>query len=199
MPTRAGAARFWRVPSELIGRLIPMPEARHNPHDPGFRVGLGWDIHRLEPLPPAGTGRPLVVGGIHFDHDLGPAGHSDGDALLHALTDALLGAIGGPDIGELFPDTDPRWAGADSAAFVAEALRRARDAGWQVVNVDAVVVLERPKLAPSKQAVRNNLARLLGLPIDRVNVKGKTHERIGPVGEGRAVEAHVVVLLSRAA
>ncbi|HRQ72651.1 MAG TPA: 2-C-methyl-D-erythritol 2,4-cyclodiphosphate synthase [Phycisphaerales bacterium] len=176
-----------------------MPEARHNPHDPGFRVGLGWDIHRLEPLRPSGKGRPLLIGGIHFDHDLGPAGHSDGDALLHALTDALLGAIGGPDIGELFPDTDPRWAGADSAAFVAEALRRVRDAGWQVVNVDAVVVLERPKLAPSKQAVRNNLARLLGLQIDRVNVKGKTHERIGPVGEGHAVEAHVVVLLSRAA
>ncbi|MCW5775943.1 MAG: 2-C-methyl-D-erythritol 2,4-cyclodiphosphate synthase [Phycisphaeraceae bacterium] len=175
-----------------------MPEARHKVPDPGIRIGLGWDLHRLEPLRPAGAGRPLVIAGIPLEHDLGPAGHSDGDVLLHALTDALLGAIGAPDIGEVFPDTDPRWAGAASAAFVAEAVRRVRDAGWHVVNVDAVVVLERPKLAPAKQAVRDNVARLLGLPIDRVNVKGKTHERVGPVGEGRAIEAQVVVLLARA-
>ncbi|MCL4743121.1 MAG: 2-C-methyl-D-erythritol 2,4-cyclodiphosphate synthase [Phycisphaerales bacterium] len=175
-----------------------MPEARAYAQNPPLRVGLGWDLHRLEPRRPTGEGRPLVIGGVPFDHDLGPAGHSDGDALLHALTDALLGAIGGPDIGEVFPDADPRWAGADSAVFVADAQRRVRDAGWHVVNADAVVILERPKLSPYKQAIRANLARLLDLPIDRVNVKGKTHERIGPLGEGRAVEAQAVVLIERA-
>jgi len=175
-----------------------MPEARQQALHPDSRVGLGWDLHRLEALPPTGSAGPLVIGGIHVPHDLGVAGHSDGDVLLHALTDALLGAIGGPDIGEVFPDTDPRWAGADSAAFVAEALRRVHDAGWRVVNADAVVVLERPKLAPHKRAIRENMARLLDLPTDRVNVKGKTHERIGPLGEGRAVEAQVVVLIARA-
>lgn len=175
-----------------------MPEARAYARNPPLRVGLGWDLHRLEPLQPTGQGRPLVIGGVPLDHDLGPAGHSDGDALLHALTDALLGAIGGPDIGEVFPDTDPRWEGADSADFVADALGRVHDAGWRVVNTDAVVVLERPKLAPHKRAIRENMARLLDLPTDRVNVKGKTHERIGPLGEGRAVEAQVVVLIARA-
>lgn len=198
MPTRAVAARFCRVPTGLIGRLNPMPEARTSPSDLAFRVGLGWDLHRLEPLSPVGSGRPLVIGGVRFEHDRGPAGHSDGDVLLHALTDALLGAIGGPDIGEVFSDSDPRWAGADSTVFVAEALRRVHAAGWRVVNTDAVVILERPRLAPSKQAVRDNLAGLLGIPIERVNIKGKTHERIGPIGEGKAVEAQVVVLLARA-
>lgn len=165
---------------------------------PETRVGLGYDLHRLEPTPPKGEGRPLIIGGVRLDHDLGPVAHSDGDALLHAVTDAILGALALPDIGELFPDTDPRHEVRDSADFLAEALRLADEAGYRPVNIDATVVLERPKLAPRKAEIRANLARLLALPEDRVNVKGKTHERVDAVGEGRAIEAHSVVLMQRA-
>lgn len=160
-----------------------------------FRVGHGYDLHRLEPLPPAGAGKPLVVGGVRLEHDLGVVAHSDGDALFHAVTDAILGALALPDIGQLFPDTDPRHASRDSAVFLAEAVKRARAQGWSVVNVDATVVLERPRLSPHKEAIRANLARVLGGGV--VNVKGKTHERVDAVGEGRAVEVHAVVLLER--
>ncbi len=162
------------------------------------RVGHGYDLHRLEALAPAGAGRPLVLGGVPLEHHRGPVGHSDGDALLHAVTDALLGALGLPDIGELFPNTDPAWEGADSAVFLAEALKRVGEAGWSIVNLDATVILERPKLAPAKAAIRARLAGLLGVDGSRVNVKGKTHEKVDAVGEGRAVEVHAVVLLSRA-
>ncbi|MEO1583878.1 MAG: 2-C-methyl-D-erythritol 2,4-cyclodiphosphate synthase [Planctomycetota bacterium] len=161
------------------------------------RIGHGYDLHRLEAVAPAGEGRPLVLGGVGLEYDRGPVGHSDGDALLHAVTDAILGALGLPDIGELFPNTDPRWEGADSAVFVREAVDRAAGAGWSIVNVDATVILERPKLAPVKSAIRSGLAGLLGVDLQRVNVKGKTHERVDAVGEGRAVEVHAVVLLSR--
>ncbi len=137
----------------------------------------------------------MVVGGVRFDHPAGPVGHSDGDALLHAITDALLGAIGEPDIGQLFPDTDPRHEAQDSAVFLAEAVRRVRQRGLGVVNLDATVVLERPKLGPRKGEVRARVAELLGVPVDRVNVKGKTHEGVDAVGEGRAIEVHCVVLL----
>jgi 2-C-methyl-D-erythritol 2,4-cyclodiphosphate synthase len=163
-----------------------------------MRIGHGYDLHRLEPFPPAGAGRPLVLGGVRLDHDRGPVGHSDGDALLHAATDAILGALALPDIGELFADTDPRWEGADSAAFLVRAVEEARSRGWRVANLDATVVLERPKVAPHKRAMRENLARLLGVGVDAVNVKGKTHERVDAVGEGRAVEVHVAVLMERA-
>lgn len=161
------------------------------------RVGHGYDLHRLEPPPPAGEGRPLVLGGVRLEHDRGPVGHSDGDALLHAVTDALLGALGLPDIGSLFPDTDPRWLGADSAVFVLEAVRRVGEAGWRVANLDATVILERPRLLPVKAAIRDRIAGLLGVEPTAVNVKGKTHERVDAVGEGRAVEVHAVVLLER--
>lgn len=162
-----------------------------------FRVGHGYDLHRLEPPPPAGRGRPMVLGGVRFEHDTGPVAHSDGDALYHAVTDAILGALALPDIGQLFPDTDPRHESQDSAVFLAGAVSRMRAAGWSVVNLDATVILERPKIGGRKAEIVANLARLLGVPADRVNVKGKTHERVDAVGEGRAVEVHAVVLLAR--
>jgi len=159
------------------------------------RIGHGYDLHRLEAPPPAGAGRPFILGGVLLDHAVGPVAHSDGDALLHAVTDALLGALGGPDIGQLFPDTDPRHAAADSRVFLAEAVRRVAAAGLAIANLDATVILERPRIGPHKDAMRRAIAGCLGVPIDRVNVKGKTHERVDAVGEGRAVEVHCVVLL----
>lgn len=174
----------------------------------GVRIGHGYDLHRLEPLAMAGASavggrpvRPLVIGGVRVEGPgvggvaVGTVAHSDGDVLLHAATDALLGAIGEPDIGQLFPDTDPRHEAQDSAVFLAEAVRRVRQRGLGVVNLDATVVLERPKLGPRKGEVRARVAELLGVPVDRVNVKGKTHEGVDAVGEGRAIEVHCVVLL----
>ncbi len=164
---------------------------------PPIRVGLGYDLHRLEPLAPEGPGRPLILGGIRLDHDRGPVAHSDGDALLHAITDAILGACALPDIGEFFPDDADANENRDSADFLIAAIGAAREAGYVPSNLDATVVLERPKLKPHKGAIRENLGRLLGLPLDRVNVKGKTHERVDAVGEGRAVEVHAAVLMVR--
>jgi 2-C-methyl-D-erythritol 2,4-cyclodiphosphate synthase len=164
-----------------------------------MRVGHGYDLHRLEALAPAGPGRPLVLGGVRLEHDRGPVSHSDGDALLHAVTDAILGALGLPDIGQTFPDTDPRHRGRDSAEFLEAAVGDMRSQGWGVGNLDATVILERPRLSPHKEAIRANLARLLGVGVDRVNVKGKTHEKVDAVGEGRAVEVHAVVLLVKSA
>ncbi|MEO0512502.1 MAG: 2-C-methyl-D-erythritol 2,4-cyclodiphosphate synthase [Planctomycetota bacterium] len=158
------------------------------------RVGHGYDLHRLEPPP---MGRPLVIGGVAFEHDRGPVGHSDGDVLLHAVTDALLGAVGEPDIGTLFPDDAAENEGRDSADFVRAAVDRVRGLGYEVVNLDATVVLERPKLKSRKGEIRDRIAGLLGVEPGRVNVKGKTHERVDAVGEGRAVEAHAVVLVGR--
>ena len=165
---------------------------------PPLRIGHGYDLHRLEPPPPTGAGRPFVLAGVRFEHPVGPVGHSDGDAVYHAVVDALLGALGLPDIGQAFPDTDPKWDGQDSAYFV----RRAREAvsarGFSLVNLDVTVICERPKLSPAKGAMIANIADLLGIPHDRVNLKGKTHEKVDAVGEGRAVEVHVVALLSAA-
>ena len=163
-----------------------------------MRIGHGYDLHRLEPIAPAGAGRPFVLGGVHVPHDRGPAGHSDGDALLHAVTDAILGALGEPDIGQLFADTDPRWQGQDSALFLEEAVRRMGAAGLRVGNVDCTVICERPKIGPVKAVMRTNLAHLLGCPESAVNLKGKTHEKVDAVGEGRAIEVHVVALLVKA-
>ena len=162
-----------------------------------FRVGHGYDLHRLEERPPAGRGREFVIGGVTFDHDRGPVAHSDGDVLMHALTDALLGAIGAPDIGQLFPDNAPENEGRDSRAFLEEAVRRVRAAGWTVGNADMTVICERPKMGGRKAEVVANLSHILGVPAADLNLKGKTHERVDAVGEGRAVEAHVVVLLAR--
>ncbi|MCC6661608.1 MAG: 2-C-methyl-D-erythritol 2,4-cyclodiphosphate synthase [Phycisphaerales bacterium] len=165
---------------------------------PGLRVGHGYDLHRMEPAAPAGAGRALRLGGVCFPGDSGPVGHSDADVLLHAITDALLGAIGLPDIGQMFPDTDPRWRDADSALFVREAMARVREAGWEVLNLDATVVAQHPKIGPRKAELRAALARILGVDDARINVKGKTHEGVDAVGEGRAIEAHAVVLLAHA-
>jgi len=160
-----------------------------------MRIGHGFDLHRLEPLAPAGAGRPLVLGGVSIAHDRGPVAHSDGDALLHAVTDALLGALGEPDIGQLFPDTDPRHESQESSVFLGEAAARVRRAGYTLSNLDATVILERPKLSLHKEAMRMAIARMLGVGVERVNIKGKTHEHVDAVGEGRAVEVHCVCLL----
>jgi 2-C-methyl-D-erythritol 2,4-cyclodiphosphate synthase len=157
-----------------------------------LRVGEGWDTHALV------AGRPLILGGVTIPHTHGLLGHSDADALLHAITDALLGAAGLGDIGRHFPDTDPAFAGADSTALLAEAARRVREAGWSVGNVDATIVAQAPKMAPHIPAMRERIARVLGLPADRINVKAKTAERLGPIGEGRSIEARAVCLLARA-
>ncbi|MDA1008559.1 MAG: 2-C-methyl-D-erythritol 2,4-cyclodiphosphate synthase [Planctomycetota bacterium] len=160
-----------------------------------MRVGHGYDLHRLEPIAPAGAGRPLILGGVKIPHDRGPVAHSDGDVVLHAVVDALLGSLGEPDIGELFSNDDPRHDGADSSLFVSEAMRRVRARGYAVGNIDITVICERPRLSDHKAAMRTIIARLLGCEESRVNIKGKTHEGVDAIGEGRAVEAHVVVFL----
>ncbi|MEX1015879.1 MAG: 2-C-methyl-D-erythritol 2,4-cyclodiphosphate synthase [Phycisphaeraceae bacterium] len=156
------------------------------------RIGHGFDLHRLEP------GLPLIVGGERLEHDRGCAAHSDGDVVYHAVTDAVLGALGQEDIGQLFPDTEAEWKGADSRVFVEEAAKRMRAAGYAVGNLDVTVILQRPKLGPHKAAVRANLAGLLGCALEQVNLKGKTHEQVDALGENRAIACHAVVLLTPA-
>ncbi len=162
-----------------------------------MRVGHGYDLHRLEPRPPAGAGRELIIGGEKLDFERGPVAHSDGDVLIHALVDALMGALGLPDIGQMFPDDAPENAGRDSADFLREAAARVDTAGFTIVNIDATVILEKPRIGPLKERMRRNIADLLGIEPGVVNVKGKSHEGVDAVGEGRAVEAHVVVMLIR--
>src|SRR5690606_17599732 len=164
---------------------------------PAFRIGHGYDLHRLEAQAPAGPGRPLVIAGVTLEHPMGPVSHSDGDVAYHAVTDALLGALGEGDIGQLFPDDDPAWDGADSAIFLREAAKRMAEREYCVGNVDVTIICERPKLAGYKRQMIENIAQLLGCDVQRVNLKGKTHEKVDAVGEGRAVEAHVVMLLER--
>ena len=164
---------------------------------PAHRIGHGYDLHRLEPVSPEGAGRPFVLAGVRFDHDRGPVGHSDGDAVYHAVTDAVLGALGEADIGQLFPDTDPAHAGADSAIFLERSVRFMGERGYAVGNLDVTVVCETPKVGPRKTEMIANLARLLQCGPERVNLKGKTHEMVDAVGEGRAIEVHAVVLLER--
>jgi 2-C-methyl-D-erythritol 2,4-cyclodiphosphate synthase len=156
-----------------------------------FRVGEGWDVHALV------EGRPLVLGGVTIPHTHGLLGHSDADALAHAITDALLGAAGLGDIGRHFPDTDAAFQGADSIALLREAVRRVRERGWEPVNVDATIVAQAPKMAPHIDAMRARLAEAIGLAADAVNVKAKTAEKMGPVGEHRAIEARAVCLVAR--
>ena len=156
------------------------------------RIGFGYDSHRFEP------GRALMLGGVEIDHDRGLAGHSDADAVLHAITDAVLGAMAAGDIGELFPDSDPQWAGADSAAFVREAVRRAESEGLAVANCDVTVLAERPKLGPAKAAMAGRIAKLLGCPVECVSVKAKTNEQMGFIGRGEGIAAFAAVLLKEA-
>jgi 2-C-methyl-D-erythritol 2,4-cyclodiphosphate synthase len=156
-----------------------------------YRAGQGWDAHRITP------GRPLILGGIRIPSDFGLEGHSDADVLAHAITDAVLGALALGDIGMHFPDTDPRWKGADSLLFLRHVCQSAREAGWEIANVDSTVLLERPRLMEYRLAVRQSLAEALTVPLDRVSVKFKTAEKTGPVGEGKSAEAQAVALLHR--
>lgn len=154
-----------------------------------FRIGHGFDLHRLE------AGRKLIIGGEQIDHKLGAVAHSDGDVLYHAVTDAVLGALVADDIGQVFPNDDDTWLGADSSIFVAHAAKRMRTAGYTIGNLDITMILQEPKLSPHKIAIRKNLTRLLGCGREQVNVKGKTHERVDSLGEGRSIACHAVVLL----
>lgn len=155
------------------------------------RTGLGWDVHRLA------AGRPLVLGGVTVPFDLGLEGHSDSDVLAHAITDAILGAAALGDIGVHFPDSDPQWQGCDSLVFLRRARDLAEEQGYRIVNVDSTVVLERPKLNDFRDAIRERLAETLRLEKDRISVKFKTAEKMGPVGEGRSAEAQAVVSLQK--
>jgi len=160
---------------------------------PSFRIGEGWDVHALVP------GRPLIIGGVRIPHSQGLLGHSDADVLLHAITDALLGAAALGDIGRHFPDTDERFKGADSSVLLAEAARRVREAGFEIGNIDSTVIAQAPKLAPHIAPMCEGIARTLGLATGQVNVKAKTAEKIGPVGQGLSIEARAVALLVKTA
>ena len=157
-----------------------------------MRIGLGTDLHRLV------EGRPCILGGIELDHDAGPAGHSDGDAVLHAVTDAVLGGAGLDDIGTLFPDTDEKWRGADSADLLREAIRRVREKGLSVASLDIVIQTEGPRISPVRDRMRTRIAELCGADKDTVNVKGKTFEGIGEMAGGHAVAVQAVCLLAPA-
>ena len=156
-----------------------------------MRVGIGHDTHRL------GAGRPLILGGLRLEHPRGLIGHSDADVVLHALTDALLGAAGLGDIGDAYPDTDPRYRDCDSALFVRETLDRLNQRGYRVVNVDVTIFAQEPKLGAKKAEIRAHLAALLGLEIDAINVKAKTGEGVGSIGRREAIGCQVAVLIDR--
>lgn len=166
-----------------------MPEGSGLANGSDIRIGVGYDLHRLV------TGRRLVLGGVEVAFERGLSGHSDADVVLHAVTDAILGAAGLPDIGELFPDTDPRYKDADSRALLRDALGRVRAAGWTVGNVDVIVHAERPKLSEHKRRMAASIAELLGVVADRVSVKAKTNEGLGEIGRGEAIACTAVVLL----
>jgi 2-C-methyl-D-erythritol 4-phosphate cytidylyltransferase / 2-C-methyl-D-erythritol 2,4-cyclodiphosphate synthase len=170
---------------EMGARLLPDSEPMG-----GLRVGLGYDVHALVP------GRPLVLGGVRIPHEAGPAGHSDGDLVCHAATDALLGAAGLPDIGQLFPDTDPAYAGVESLKLLADASQRARQAGFRIVNLDVVLVAEAPRLVPHLGAMKSNLAQALHCSPDRIGIKGKRGEGLGFEGRREGMAAHAVALVS---
>ncbi len=158
---------------------------------PQIRMGEGWDIHALVP------GRPLVLGGVRVEHRKGLLGHSDADALAHAVTDALLGAAGLGDIGRMFPDTDEQHAGADSLALLRQVGECIRAQGWTIGNIDATVVAQEPRLAAHMPEMAHRMAKSLGLEASQVNVKAKTAEKFGPVGQGQAIEARAVALILR--
>jgi 2-C-methyl-D-erythritol 2,4-cyclodiphosphate synthase len=159
--------------------------------DSPYRIGSGHDSHRLE------EGRPLILCGVKIDHPFGLVGHSDADVVMHAVVDALLGAAGLGDIGDAYPDTNPRWKNADSRIFLSETLTKLNRMGWRPVNVDVTIFAEEPKLGPLKAAIRASLAALLDLPEDNVNVKAKTGEGVGHIGRGEAIGCHAVVLIGR--
>ncbi len=155
---------------------------------PNFRIGYGWDSHEFK------AGVPLKIGGIAFDYSKGLGGHSDGDVLLHAITDALLGAVAAPDIGTLFSPSDPQWKGADSAVFLEEALRRVKDAGYEIANLDSTLILAQPKIGPHADKIREHLSKLLGIGSGQIGIKAKTPEGMGT---DNAAIAHAAVLLQK--
>ena len=156
-----------------------------------IRIGNGYDIHRLVPE------RPLILGGVTIEHELGLLGHSDADVLSHAITDALLGALSLGDIGTYFPPSDPQWAGADSLKLLRQVYQMVRDRDWAIVNIDSVIIAERPKLKPHIQPMRECLAQVLDVAVDQVGVKATTNEKLGPTGREEGIAAHAVVLLSQ--
>ncbi len=156
-----------------------------------IRIGQGYDVHRFI------EGRPLILGGVTIPHEYGLQGHSDADALLHSITDALLGAIADGDIGKHFPDTDPEWKGADSAKLLEAVHQRLAAAGWSIVNIDATVVTEAPKLAPYINPMRERIAAILHLSSDRVSLKATTSEKLGFIGKGEGLAAQSVVLITK--
>lgn len=158
---------------------------------PTWRIGQGYDVHRLVP------GRPLILGGVHIPSDLGLLGHSDADALLHAVTDALFGACGLGDIGRHYSDTDPAFAGANSAALLADAVAKAAAAGYEIVNIDSTIICQGPKLAPHMPAMHDSLAKACGLQLGQVNIKAKTNEKLGYLGRLEAIEAQAIVLVRK--
>ena len=156
---------------------------------PPFRVGHGFDLHRLEP------GFKLIVGGKELEHDRGCDAHSDGDVLLHCATDAVLGGLGLPDIGQIFPDTDPKWKGQSSDVFMREAVRLMRERGYELGNIDCTIIAQKPKMSPHKQDMINNLAELCGVDPALVNIKAKTHEKVDSLGENRSIACHTVAMM----
>lgn len=184
---------MWAALLKEQQRTTPSASATLNPM---YRIGHGYDLHRLEPRAPHGKGRTLVLGGVRFEsHPSGPISHSDGDAVYHAITDAILGALGEPDIGQLFPDNDPANEGADSSIFLGEASKRMRASGHDIGNLDVTVICEQPKLGSRKAELIANIAKHLKCEPSRINLKGKTHEKVDAVGEGRAIEVHALALL----
>lgn len=158
-----------------------------------LRIGIGYDLHRTQ------AGRDLVLANVRIPHTVGLAGHSDADVVLHALIDAITGAAGLPDVGEMFPNTDARFAGIDSAHLLSATMQELRQTPWAIVNVDVVVIAQTPKLSPHKAAMKQRLADLLEIEVGRVNIKGKTNEHVDAIGENRAIGCHCVVLLARRA
>ena len=156
-----------------------------------IRIGSGHDSHRLV------EGRKLILGGIHLEYPLGLAGHSDADVVFHAVTDALLGAAGLGDIGDTYPNTDSHWKDADSELFISQTIQTLHSLAWIPINLDVTIFVQEPKLGPVKAAIRENLARLLALSIDAVNVKAKTGEHVGHIGRGEAIACHAVVLIQK--
>ncbi len=154
------------------------------------RIGMGYDSHRLV------ADRPLILGGVRVEHDRGLAGHSDADAVLHAITDAILGAIAAGDIGELFPDTDPQWAGADSRVFLRRAVSLAAQGGYRVGNCDVTIIAQQPKLSPYKPQMQAAIAKILGVDVAAVSVKAKTNDGMGPIGRGEGIAVMAAVLLT---
>jgi 2-C-methyl-D-erythritol 2,4-cyclodiphosphate synthase len=157
-----------------------------------FRTGIGYDLHRLA------AGRKLILGGVEIPFEKGFEAHSDGDILLHAVTDALLGAAGLGDIGELFPPSDPQWKDADSTVFLTQARELIESYGYRITNIDTVVILEKPKILPYRDKIRRRMAEILGINADQVGIKAKTAEGTGPIGRGEAAEAHAVAVIWRA-